>query len=166
MVSGGYIGSILNTRSDSTFIMDGGFVGSYIDIRDTSTFIMNGGTANSYIRADGGVANIYGGSIPSYLEASGNSTVNVYGGSIDLFHRSFGGTLNIYGQNLVLAAHRITGTLADGTPLDASYVEFFANGGSLNLISVPEPSTIALKGIGLGAMATRRWHAKRKAQAA
>ncbi len=163
MVSGGYIGSILTVFDSAAFTMNDGSVGSYIDVRDTATFIMNGGTAESYIRGDGGVLNIYGGSIPSYLEASGNSTVNVSGGSIDLLHRSFGGTLNIDGQNLVLGSHHISGTLADGTPLDAGYVEFFANGGSLNLISVPEPSSVSLIGLGsVGVLAARRLTMRRR----
>ncbi len=167
MVSGGEIGSIVTVAGTATFTMNGGTLGSYIETMETSHFVMNGGTATSYVHAAmSSTIDIYGGTFDSYINADGTSTINIYGGLFDLLHRTTSGNFNIYGYDLVRNGGTITGFLADGTPLNASYVEIFPHtDGQLNLITVPEPSAFTLMALGLGAIFWRR-SAKRQPHAA
>ena len=99
----------------------------------------------------GGVVNIHGGSIFAIDQAAGG-TFNVYGGSIRQISLDRNSVTNIYGQELELSVSRfihdspvylLSGVLVDGTEATAE-VFHFDSVGSLNLINIPEPSSLML----------------------
>ncbi len=115
----------------------------------------------------GGVVNIHGGSIHSVDQAAGG-TFNIYGGSIRHISLDRNSVTNIYGQELELSVsgfirdspvYLLSGFLADGAEAKAEVFHFHSVG-SLNLINVPEPSSLvlfALAGTALLALQRACW---------
>ncbi|HEY6125723.1 MAG TPA: PEP-CTERM sorting domain-containing protein [Steroidobacteraceae bacterium] len=73
-------------------------------------------------------------------------------------------TLDVYGTGLSYSGGWLTGLLADGSLLNVAVSEVDRWGGAIRLhdVSVPEPGTLGLLGLALGAMAMTR---RRRAQA-
>ena len=147
----------------SVQMVPGGRLGSYLRLFGSSRFTMYGGTLQSYVYA-GEVSRftMLSGSALSYVNAAQTSRVDIYGGSVNSIYLEDSGTVNIYGRNFSApiapgGTGRITGTLADGTPLDTS-VHFLAGTtqARVNLIPVPEPSSILLAIAALAVFAIRR----------
>ena len=136
MIAGGEIGLDVSVLDTSTFIMNGGTAGSTVHVTGSSTFILNGGLVQSFVEAEGS-----------------HSVINIHGGSFTDLRFVQGGTINIYGSNLQFDGFTVTGTLADGEALHAGVFQT----GNLNLIAVPEPSTLILAACGaIGLLFARR----------
>lgn len=81
--------------------------------------VLRGGYVNWLNTFDESVAGITGGYVMEIL-VGGNSVVNLGGGTVgSLDVASNRATLNIFGTDLAFLDGRVTGTLWDGTPLDA-----------------------------------------------
>jgi len=99
------------------------------------------------------------------FDCSANSTIfNIWGGQLGYgsagngMHLDLCATIDVYGTNLSYAGGLLTGTLADGSLLNLAVTEESRWGGALRLhdVSVPEPGTLGLLGMALGAMAMAR----------
>lgn len=99
------------------------------------------------------------------FDCSGNSTIfNIWGGQLghgsagNGMHLDLCATIDVYGTNLSYAGGLLTGFLADGSLLNLAVTEESRWGGALRLhdVSVPEPGTLGLLGLALGAMAIAR----------
>lgn len=161
LVPGGLIGSYVRLFDTSTFNMTGGTLNSYLYLGNDSNANLSGGLINGDIRTDGtSHMSVIGGNSGYFIVADGSSVVDVYGGSTLRLAVDRTAVINVYGTNLFkdTTTQTITGTLADGTPINASYL-YQSLTGQINLITVPEPSTLILCGlsaIGLVAIARRR----------
>jgi hypothetical protein len=93
-----------------------------------------------------------------------DATFNIWGGQLGYasagmgMHLDYCATIDVYGRNLDYSGGRLTGLLADGHLLDIAVTEESRWGGALRLhdVSVPEPGTLGLFGMALGAMAVVR----------
>ena len=93
-----------------------------------------------------------------------SSTFDIWGGQIGLgsagngIHLDYCATLDVYGTNLSYGGGWLTGLLADGSLLNVAVTEESRWGGQIRLhdTSVPEPGTLGLLGMALGAMAMTR----------
>jgi hypothetical protein len=67
-------------------------------------------------------------------------------------------TIDVYGRNLDYSSGWLTGQLADGSLINLAVTEESRWGGALRLhdVSVPEPGSLGLLGMALGAMAMAR----------
>ena len=113
---------------------------------------LGGSSQNNFlvgIIAWGGTINIYGGSISGGSVSGANhfSPVDI---SAD------GGTINIAGSSfnysygpITSQSGTLTGTLADGTPVDWVFSIALGSAGGIDLIPVPEPGTAALSMLAL-----------------
>jgi hypothetical protein len=148
-----YGGTFSATTSRALGVVNiyGGYVGGVYSFNQGVTNVYGGKGVNAASLDVDGITNIYGGSLDEVC-ASSWGTTNVFGGDIrkfalgDFVYGHTGGILNVYGQQLSLSDGYLNGVLADGTAVHAPVV--LSSTGKLNLILVPEPSTLALLGIG------------------
>lgn len=134
--------------------IDGGTVGDDVEAVGSSRVTINGGTFGEDIEAIGGTIDIFGG---TFYDSPDFPLTDTFG-----FHATDGpngtlGTLTLYGHSFMVdtgsgfmstvgpltsASGDIMGTLADGSqflvPFDAN------NGGMIQLVAVPEPSSAIL----------------------
>ncbi|MEM9347173.1 MAG: PEP-CTERM sorting domain-containing protein [Planctomycetota bacterium] len=184
-ISGGSVGQLFGAFSRSVITISGGSIGGFFDARSGSTVNITGGTIGDGFDAQGGsTVNILGGSFGEQFEAQFNSTVNISGGSFgDGFDARSTSTVNLFGTSFVLDGEELTGlafneafTITDrdvtltGVLADGSAFEFDLNsvgsfsidsidsfnpGATLTVTLVPEPSSLALLGLG-GLLVARR----------
>ena len=169
-VTGGTIGDDLVAYGDSTVNVSGGSIGDDLYAFDNSTVNVSGGTFggkllaeyNSTVNVSGGsfegnylwsngTVNISGGSFGGWLEAVGGGTVTIIGSGFNFPYGDYfeGGPLD--GQVL-------TGTLADGTPINNT-VGIYSSPGTATVTlarKIPEPATAALVLLGAGGLMCRR----------
>jgi hypothetical protein len=90
---------------------------------------------------------------------NGSSTMDLKGGQFfGGFYLEDGSILNVYGHGLTTSpitnGKHIVGTLLDGTPLSVD--AFLKPTATVNLVNVPEPSTLVLAAFGLGGLVAMR----------
>jgi len=99
------------------------------------------------------------------LDCSANgNTFNIWGGQLghasagNGIHMNVCASLDVYGTNLNYSSGWLTGLLADGSLLNLSVTEGALWGGQIRLhdVSVPEPASLGLFGMALGAMTMLR----------
>lgn len=126
--------------------------GIYVDLNGLTT--ITGGEVDGVSVESGGKAEISGGvigtvyaagrvippPIEEFLRFSTESVVILSGGSVDSLLAGEFGAIEVHGFGLSLNDGRLTGTLADGTFIDAT-VE---TDGSGKILLVPEPSMLTL----------------------
>ncbi len=148
MASGGDIGSYLRLFDSAVFNYYGGILGSYVYLGNSSQFKMHGGEISSYLWADNtSKATIDGGIFTAYIHAASSAQVDISGGTMWYLDAEDSSNINIYGTNLLKTSNTITGTLADGTAINVSYME--KGNGHINLHTVPEPSTFLMSCVGV-----------------
>lgn len=172
-IFGGTISENLFGQDNSTVIMSGGLVQLYAIFRGNSKFIYSGGTIAAGVidqtssRSSGApVVRLLG----DELEASRGGTASefasgvVLSGVVEPTNAIFvhdNATLNILGRDLEailvdpnyqdnFSLYQLSGTLADGTPLERQYFSVQnGSGASYRLVPVPEPASVALALLGL-----------------
>jgi len=143
--------SVYDTPPDHTTVnMFGGIIEG-VHSYDSSTFNVHEGEMwRGVFTSDSSIVNIHGGSVT--LEGSlftDSSTLNIFGGDVFLGapYAEDSSTINIYGYNFSeFPAFSLTGYLADGTPFE--FIELTHAISHINLIVVPEPTTLLLLGLG------------------
>jgi hypothetical protein len=156
---------------DSSIVnMTGGTVGQLVSILNGTANLI-GGTVYDRVDSLGGICNIYGGNSPFggfNVVARSTGTVNVFGGNAGGYDVDDNGTINFFGYGLTSTLvsssglYVLGGTLSDGTSLSGHHLIVSYRSGAtpsftLNNLSAPEPTTIALLSFGgLGALARRR----------
>lgn len=129
-----------------------------------------GGSIITLRTYDSSSANIHDGQIKGSIETRNSSTVNIHGGNIDLDYLAVSdlGTLNIYAGNLLVGnspyfsesstvniygygfnydGFLLTGFLSDDSSFLIREVSF-SDYSHMNLIVIPEPTTVLLFGLG------------------
>ena len=150
-------------NSTTANLLTGGSIDWYLQSFDTSTVNISGGTLVDFLEAyDTSEVNVSGGTMGDNLYAFDDSTVTVSGGSIEKDLYAFNdSTLTIIGTGFNFAygdygtgnwtnGTTLTGTLEDGTAFNNDVTIF--SSGTVTLAApataVPEPSSIAMFGIG------------------
>ena len=138
--------------------------GAYVELNGLAT--ISGGEVDGVSVEAGGKAEISGGVIGSvyaagheipphlqdFLRFSTDSKVVISGGLVDSLLAGDFGVIEVHGFGLLLKDSRLTGTLADGTFIDAT-VEIDGGG---QVLLVPEPSSFVMFFSGLAAIAIYR----------
>jgi len=136
---------------------------------DTTTVDMFGGTVRVFHTYYSATVNIHGGELTTQVGMWEASTMNIYGGSVMLDSCLFtdSSTLNIYGGDVRMGspyaedsstiniygydfsefpAFSLTGFLSEGSPFE--FIELTYAQSHINLIVIPEPTTLFLLVIG------------------
>ena len=152
-------------NSTTVNLLTGGSIGDDLWVYDTSEVNVSGGTIGDMMQAAGNSkVNVSGGTITGNLKASGTSEVNISGGTIDGDLFAFkSSVVTIYGTDFnfddfdyddgsELDGEMLTGVLADGMPIN--WLVFIHQDAMVflddpaNMAAVPEPSSLAMFGIG------------------
>ena len=132
------------SNSTTVNLLSGGSIGYYLEALDTSTVNVSGGTIGDDLYAyDTSEVNVSGGSIGDELWAENTSTVTIFGTG---FNFGYGD----YASGSDLDWVTLTGTLADGMDIDnlVKIYDFATVTLAAPATAVPEPSSIAMFGIG------------------
>ena len=103
-----------------------------IEAFQTSTINLFGGLFSDIKASHGSTINLHGGKLEGDIIISPEGTVNIYGSE---FNYPFGPIRSVVTDTLV-------GTLADGSSLSARFIRGSTDAASLNLIFIPEPTSI------------------------
>jgi hypothetical protein len=141
-------GDLLAHESATVNIHDGHFDNDVITTGSSTLNITNGNFEDLLLAENFSTINIRGGDFDA-VKASHDSRIFITGGEIDLgLVTEHAASIFITGSNfnhpfgpLTLPFGQLTGLLADGTPINAS---FNINGGSITLLPVPEPTQLLL----------------------
>jgi hypothetical protein len=135
--SGGGISNAVIVNSSGVANIFGGTISCHTSFQDA---IVDGG----------GTVNIYGGIMDGNITSSSSaSRVNIFGGDIQgsLEPDAPGGVITVAGNSfnfpfgsISTTSGRLTGTLADGTPINAA----FSRAGGGQIILIPEPGSIGM----------------------
>ena len=167
-VSGGTIDDDLVAGDNSTAIVTGGWFDDDLEANDNSMVTVSGGTwADDLTTRDNSTVTIFGGTWADDLNARDDSTVTISGGTFhDELITANDSTLTIFGTEFNFAygdyfdddsldRKTLTGILADGTEFSnkvkiggSSRVRLAAPATAAAANAVPEPSSIAMFGIG------------------
>lgn len=157
----------------STVNFHGGSIWGDLFANDSSTVNVYGGEVDDdVVGEDFGTVNVFGGELGDDLRASGSSTVNLFGGSVPVIWA--GGVTGMHDAVLTIegsgfnfpygpiteSSGTLTGTLANGDPLNASF-KIFSNASIV--LAVPEPSSVALLATAAFGLVACMWRRRRVA---
>ena len=169
LLTGGSIEDDLKATDDSTVNVSGGTIGDNLEARDDSTLNFSGGLVGDDLLAfDNSELNVSGGNIVDRLTALDFSTVNISGGfvgavsegvhavdnsEVTIFGTGFNLAYGVYDSSGLEFEHggsigTVTGTLANGDAFNTNVFVFNSATVTLAATAVPEPSSIAMFGIG------------------
>ena len=159
LLTGGSIGVDLYATNNSTVTVSGGTIGGTLYAWNNSMVNVSGGSIGEDLYAwNNSTVNVTGSSIGWDLFAWNDSTVTVTGGSIGgkleainnstltIFGYGFNVGYGVYADGSSLDGATLTGTLANGTPFNNDV--HISDSGTVTLAALPEPSSIAMFGIG------------------
>jgi hypothetical protein len=140
-MSGGTVHEELDAFGSGTLHISGGSMGDFF-VSGSSAISVTGGILGNVFSCGGScVVDLFGGFRVGWLNTDQSSIVNLYGGHLDYLNCYGASTLNVYGYDLLLTQDHLTGTLADGSPLDVDVGDDY---GRIILHEIPEPSTLLL----------------------
>lgn len=163
-ISGGNVGELFNANPGSIVNISGGNVGALFNANFGSTVNISGGNVGSSFAAlSDSTVNISGGTVGDTFTAESGSTVNLFGTSFLIDGAEL--TALVLGEAFTTTERDVTlsGVLADGSAFDfdlnsafSDSQDYFDSGATLTVTLVPEPTSLALLGLGGLALATRR----------
>jgi hypothetical protein len=147
---------VYDTPPDQTTVdMWGGTIGAALP-HDSSTFNMYGGQIHAGMGlSDWSTVNIYDGTLQGTFWVMDSAWLNIYGGDVSLNSPmlSESSTVNIFGYDFAYDGWELTGFLSDHSAF--SITEMTGDDYShMNLVVIPEPSSLAL--LALGALLAKR----------
>jgi hypothetical protein len=126
-ITGGTVDAFFQARDGSTVNMSGGSVGPYMVALPGSKLNISGGVLGRFFDAySGSIVNLSGGAMGANFDALAGSDLNIFGGEFHLDGVAIGG-LDTPGGSLSIQVPQgstLSGTLADGTPLAISSLDF------------------------------------------
>jgi len=150
--------SVYDTPPEVTTVhMFGGSVYRFFTYNSSTVNIFGGELERGIETWHSSTVNIYGGTIfADGLGMSDSSTVNIYGGDVTIGKPYFNNscTLNIYGYGFNYEGYTLRGFLSDNSPFEIIEFQNYPQEQRLNLIVIPDPSTVLL--LGLGALFFRK----------
>ena len=153
--------------------VSGGSTGDDFEVGSVVTGALPDDPTREIVVGSGGRVAVSGGSIGQRMMLRSGRTLDYSGGAIgDAFHAFEGSQVNVRGsqflldgvalnlgasEELVIAQRGVTleGVLADGLPFrfdlngEIGQRDYFSQGAMLSIISVPEPATLVLSGLGI-----------------
>jgi hypothetical protein len=166
LTEGGFLKTI-DAHNNSRVEVNGGEIQYNLQVSDNAKALVSGGTINAYIHAnDDSTIDITGGVINAAIISHDACTINVTGGMIDHF-QAYESTIYIYGNNFRVDGvalgsgedikpygvidsygfwrkNTITGTLQDGTALNAFYAIWDDSDAAIIVIEVPTVTSVAV----------------------
>ncbi len=165
-ISGGYLENI-NAYDRSTVNISGGS-NSWLDASGNATINISGGDIVSFFAVENSIVNISGGSFDAIV-TDDSSIMNISGGNISQFLRVTGDSTVIFdgydfilGEGLswdidsqiILGTGILTGKWFDDTSF---VIPILDNASTATIMAIPEPTTVALLGLGVvGVLRKRR----------
>jgi len=176
-MTGGGVGAHLQCYDSSTLNVSGGFFGLGLDVHGRGTVNASGGSSELLFAYDDSVVDFSGGfyeivrasdsaSVDIHDDAHVHSLITVGAGTVSISGAEHLGDLSathtsvitIYGTGFNYpygeipdASGRLTGTLANGDPLDTA----FDINGDASVVLTPEPSALALLSLAVVALPGR-----------
>ena len=143
--------TVYDTPPDNTTVhMFGGSVYRFRTYGSSTVNIHGGELEQGCVTWESSTMNIYGGTVmldtPLFTDSS---TLNIYGGDVRMGqpYAEDSSTINIYGYDFSESpAFSLTGFLSDGSPFE--FIELTYAQSHINLIVIPEPTTLFLLVIG------------------
>ncbi|TWT77635.1 hypothetical protein Pla123a_14310 [Posidoniimonas polymericola] len=134
---GGELSTYVQGGGASRIFIESGVVGTQVAVYGAAVATISGGSMNELIAAPGGVIALSGGVVNERMRAGGGGTINVIG-------RGF----NYPAGPLPVTSGTLTGFLADGSFLSTPFISDFRGVGMINLVVVPEPTSMLLLALG------------------
>lgn len=157
---GGQGGAVVASAQSSGRLLLGGLVANQIEVNSVAGEVaITGGAASelTVLAELGGTVDLYGGDFGAVdIEVLSNSVVTIYGTEFFAFGQPIA-----FGV-VPFAAGNLIGTLADGSPLNATFRrQFFpvAQAGQIVLVSLPEPTAGLMAALAIPAV----WSGRRRA---
>lgn len=181
-ISGGDFGDNFDAKNGSLVNISAGSIGNSFDAESGSVVHISGGSFGTAFNPNvGSEVNITGGDFDRFFLNEGSNT-NISGGTYGVTFRNFSGaTVNFFGTEFSIDGEIIpglslgdqftitdrdvtlTGLLADGsaidfdlTAIDDGVNHWFASDSTVTVTLVPEPSSLAMLGLGGLALVRRR----------
>ncbi len=160
IISDGEIGHSLSVVEDSHMTVNGGILDGPIEVRSWGNLAITGGTLIYIWAIENSHISISGGSLSFGLETFGDTQVEISGGLIAGELIALGNSqFTISGTNfnydygvLKSQSGRLTGTLANGDPMDIPFGVY----GNATIVLIPEPASLLLFGVGAVLLRGRR----------
>lgn len=169
-VSGGHFVNLLEAWDEATINFSGGQIGQLL-VRDTAEANISDGSLYGVDLYGDGVANVTGGQLQYASTIQGSGILNLSGGEIlgvESFIMADSSVLNVYGYGLTLDNvggpwYQLQGMLADGTTIgEYNGLTLLNDDAVVNLIEVPEPTTLMLAIAGAICLPIVSWYRRRK----
>lgn len=144
-----YDGSVegwIYSRDNSVVNIYGGTITTQIAVYKNGSINMTGGEIGKLWTHDNGKIDLAGGIVNGWMSILQNSNLTIYGSDfkIDNISVGYGDILSVYGGRSGESERILTGTLANGDPLNTAF--YIYESASISL--VPEPATLLLFGLG------------------
>jgi hypothetical protein len=140
-VGGTAYGNALVQNEAAANLLGGAILGDLTGIQQGVTNLLDGSIEGNVTLLSSSRLNMLGGRIGSNLLAEDETIVNLHGGSIAGEISAVGSaTIHVWGYDLDLTDNLLTGTLADGTPLN--HEALTGDNGQIFLHQIPEPAVL------------------------
>ncbi len=152
----------------STMNVRGGIIYNNLIADDLSTANIYGGWFDMNVRGkDFSTINLFGGHVEDTLEASDSATMNVFGGEFYGIRAGGNSDFTVVGSGfnfpygaITENSGRLTGTLANGDPIDAAFDIY---GNASIVLAAAEPSSVALLATAAFGLVGCAWRRRRVA---
>ena len=155
LVAGGTI-ALVSLGGGGRTTITGGIFTDKVDLGGLAELSISGGEFAGDLQVHDSLTNVSGGTFTGLIRASGNALLDISGGLPlggllaldDSVVQIFGSGFNFPLGDIVATSGTLTGTLADGTPINVNFGR-----ASTATITLPEPSALTALGSGIAMLA-------------